>query len=137
MSELHSRITATALGHSYMGEVIPASYLKAESLIMKMRGEYQERSLLPIVNLTTEFLPRLSAEYNIREEEGKRTLKLLHAWGKCVHFESLPSSSLLAEYFVLDPTLLTQQVLAAVFGPDCASFNFFNSISSFFFFELY
>ena len=40
---LHSVIIERALSHYYMGELIPQSYLKVESVVMKLREEKQRQ----------------------------------------------------------------------------------------------
>jgi GTPase SAR1 family protein len=114
MDGLYSHIIESILGHSYMGELFPSSYLRVEELIFKMREEHKT---LPMISLAEEFLPRLAREYanTISEEEVKRALQLLHVWGRCVYFET---PALLAEYLVLDPAFLTQTIMSAFFDPD-------------------
>jgi len=78
MSQLHSVIVERALGHSYMSELIPQSYLKVESVVMKSREEKQQQQqgksedgddVLPIVSLEDEFLPRVKNEHGIEAAE--------------------------------------------------------------------
>ena len=94
---LHSVIVKRALSHSYMGELIPQSYLKVESVVMKLRVEKQQQhqqhqskgtndNVLPIVNVLSEFLPRVKSEFGdgaIDTSECLRALKLLHLGSVC------------------------------------------------------
>ena len=124
---LHSVIIERALSHSYMGELIPQSYLKGESVVMKLREEkklqqQQGDDVLPIVSLERDFLPRVKSEFGdgaIDTSECLRALQLLHVWGVCVHFDVSP---LLSEFVVLDPSFLTQEVMSSLFHPDCTEF---------------
>ena len=128
IDDLHSVIIELALSHSDMGELIPQSYLKVESVVMKLREEkrlQQQKGddVLPIVSLKNEFLPRVKREFGKGVDDSAaeclRALGLLHVWGACVHFDD---SSLMSEYVVLDPTFLTQEVMTSLFHPDCAGF---------------
>ena len=125
---LHSVIIERALSHSYMGELIPQSYLKVESVVMKLREEKQQLQqkgddVLPIVSLKGEFLPRAKSEFGEGATDSAaeclRALRLLHVWGVCVHFENPP---LLSEYVVLDPSFLIQEVMSLLFHPDYAGY---------------
>jgi len=118
MSLLHERITTCALGHAYMGELIPKSYLRVEDEIMKMREEKKKKvkevKELPIVDLRSEFVSRLG---EMKEDEVMRAIGLLHLWGSCVHFGG---SEVLSKYLVVDPTFLTQEIMSSLFHPDIA-----------------
>ena len=126
---LHSVIIELALSHSYMGELIPQSYLKVESVVMKLREEKQQLQqqkgddVLPIVSLKNEFLPRVKREFGKGVDDSAaeclRALGLLHTWGVCIHFGESP---LLSEFEVLDPSFLTQEVMSSLFHPDCAGY---------------
>ena len=118
MSLLHERITSCALGHAYMGELIPKSYLRVEDEIMKMREEkkkqVKEVKELPIVDLRTEFVSRLG---EMQEDEVMRAIGLLHLWGSCIHFSEEKSSGL-STYLVLDPSFLSQVIFSRFFDND-------------------
>ena len=118
MSLLHERITSGALGHAYMGELIPKSYLLVEDEIIKMREEKKKKAKgvkeLPIVDLRIEFVSRLG---EMKENEVMRAIRLLHLWGSCVHFGG---SEVLSKYLVVDPTFLTQGIMSSLFHPDIA-----------------
>ena len=119
VDHLHKRIIATALGHNYMGELIPESYLQVEQEIIKMRDEFQE---LPMVELEKDLFPRLLSLENAADldtEKSQRAINLLHSWGECIHFTTTP---LLSKYLVLDPSFLTQKILSGLFNPDLAKY---------------
>ena len=128
MDNLNSVIIERALSHSYMGELIPQSYLKVESVVIKYRKEKQlqggkDGDVLPVVSLEDEFLPRVKEDHGEgvvhSAAECLRALRLLHMWGACVHFENPP---LLSEYVVLDPSFLIQEVMSLLFHPDYAGY---------------
>jgi len=119
IKELLSLVENLALSHRYMGETIPQSFLKTEELVLELRDKHQA---IPTI-LMEEFLSQLKKEKLVSAEEGVEAIKLLHAWGTCVHFGfSSSSSSLLSKYLVLDPSFLTKEVLSNLFNPDFASF---------------
>jgi len=113
MSLLHERITSCALGHSYIGELVPKSYLRVEDEIMKMRDEKKKVKELPIVDLRTEFVSRLG---EMQEDEVMRAIGLFYLWGSCVHFSK--ENSGLSKYLVLDPSFLSQVIISRFFEND-------------------
>lgn len=110
---LRDKIISSALGHSYMGELVPKSYLRVEAEVMRRRE--RRKGGLPLVDLRAELLPAFP---EMREDEVMRAIELLHAWGICVHFDS----AVFAQLVVVDPPFLTQEVLSALFHPDYANY---------------
>jgi len=97
--------------HSYMGKMVPASYLAVEKAVKETRRE----KAIPMQEIK-----KISSDYRIQIETVKRALSLLSLWGECVYFDE-PKE--LAETVILDPKFLTQGILAGLFQQDLSIQN--------------
>jgi len=109
ISDLQTCIFQSALSHSYMGEVVPKSYLSVLQLLQHEKAKLAKKDV-PI--LTLEGIAKEVTGGDL--ELAKRALKLLNLWGECVYFER-PEE--LANTVVLDPGFLTKEVLGQFFSP--------------------
>ena len=132
IDNLLESIITTSFGHSYMGEIIPETYLGIEKMCMRMREEKEEekekeglkqmddptkKAVIPMV--TIDELKEKLKEYKTSEfNDGnmiKQALSLLHEWGEIVYFSTPPS---LSNVIILDPKFLTKGILADLFKSD-------------------
>jgi len=112
IASLEEAVLEAILSHSYMGEVVPETYLNVESVVLELREK--KRGELAICR-TKEILEKLPQFPRINTEVLKRALSLLAAWGTCCYFEEPPE---LSDLVVLDPRLLAKEVLAQIFSVD-------------------
>jgi len=112
ISPLMSSLLKEALSHSYMGELIPESYL----FVCEALGElHEERKDLPIISLEL-LLSHIQETrmIDLNLNHLKRALNLLSSWGTCVYFEE---PAILSSMVILDPRFLTKTILAQLFNP--------------------
>jgi hypothetical protein len=81
IDQVQEVIFRVALGHSYMGERVPQSYVRIGGYLKRLR---EERKDLPIIQID-----ELNKDVN-NLELVKRALGLLSLWGECVYFDSPP-----------------------------------------------
>jgi len=108
--EVQNAIFTSALGHAYMGEKLPKSYIIVENALKELRVG---RADLPIVD--TQLVAEQCKSYMLLDiSVVQRALNLLTLWGECVYFDH-PEE--LASTVVLEPKFLTKEVLGQLFNP--------------------
>jgi len=88
------------------------NYLIVERILQELRLPNQD---LPMINIQT-IIDRCKDHQVVLEPDTvKRALSLLSLWGQCVYFDE-PKE--LADVVIIDPTFLTQRILADLFCRD-------------------
>jgi len=121
LKDLETQIYQSIANHSYMGEIVPQSYLDIQSGVMSLRkkkGGFLVAELKEVVEAAEEERKkrRPGAQFfPIPISLARRALMLLASWGICCYFEDPELENLVV---VLDPTFLTKDTLANLFAPD-------------------
>jgi len=129
ISELKQRIMKVTETHTYLKQMVPRSYTVVEDAVkaLKLRfasnttenpeGPTKPAPALPIVDLR-DVIKECAPLLDLSPEIVRRALRLLALYGECCYFDQPPA---LDSTLILNPALLTQDLLANLFNPEGAT----------------
>jgi len=128
IDSVQKAIFEDALGHSYMGERVPQSYLQVFADLRKTAAERSSEDInirrdgprfsvaAPLFITADDSLPVVDLSYFLVSRDAglvKRALGLFSLWGECLYFDSPPE---LSNLVILDPRFLAKGILAELFN---------------------